>query len=248
MPETLLFHFSDVHFGIEDRAALAWFADAVARDRPDAAICTGDLTQRARHGQYEAARAWFAGLGVPVLLEPGNHDMPYFNPVERFRTPFARYERLARAVVYAPDLPDIAVVSLRTTVSAQWRWPWSDGVVRDEALAQALADLRRVEGDGRLKLVTCHHPLVGREFGGRNRTIGGTEALAALAAAGADVILSGHIHIPFDITHRIEGRQVRTIGSGTLSHRLRGAPPSYNVLRYNPDEGLAVENRRFEGA
>src|SRR3546814_20140173 len=96
--QTVLFHVSDTHFGVEDRAAAAWFAAAVHAERPDAVICTGDLTQRATHRQYAQAREWFAALEVPVMLQPGNHDMPYFNPWERFAPPFARFGALAAAV------------------------------------------------------------------------------------------------------------------------------------------------------
>jgi 3',5'-cyclic AMP phosphodiesterase CpdA len=66
---TRLFHISDVHFGVEDRAALIAVAEAVAREKPDAVVCTGDLTQRAKHSEYAAAQEWFASLGVPVVLE-----------------------------------------------------------------------------------------------------------------------------------------------------------------------------------
>jgi 3',5'-cyclic AMP phosphodiesterase CpdA len=245
MAETLIFHLSDPHFGIENRAALDWFVQAAELERPSAVICTGDLTQRAKHREFAAARAWFAELGLPLLLEPGNHDMPYYNLVERFRTPFARYVRLADAVAGEPDLQGIAVVRLLTTVSAQWRWPWSDGVIRTAALTAAVRNLEGLEEDGRLKLVLCHHPLAGRQLGSRNPTIGGVEALAALARAGAEVILSGHVHVPFDITHEIAGRRIRMIGAGTMSHRLRGAGPSYNALRFDPATGLTVETRRF---
>lgn len=248
MERTTIFHLSDTHFGIENREALAWFADAVARERPDAVICTGDLTQRAKHREYAEAREWFASLGVPVKLEAGNHDMPYFSPIERFRTPFRRYEALAAAVASGPQLPGLAFVSLLTTVPAQWRWPWSDGVIREEALDDAVRQLRALTEDDRLKIVTCHHPLAGRQLGGKNPTIGGDNALHALAAAGADVVISGHIHIPFDITHEIEGRRVRMIGCGTLSNRLRGARRSYNVLRHSSETGLQAETRIFEPA
>ena len=95
---TRLFHISDVHFGVEDRAALDAVARAIADERPDALVCTGDLTQRAKHSEYARAAEWFASLGVPVVLEPGNHDMPYYNPWERFTDPFRRYERLRAAV------------------------------------------------------------------------------------------------------------------------------------------------------
>jgi len=245
MPGTTLFHFSDVHFGIENRAALGWFEDAVAREQPAAVICTGDITQRAKHREYAEAQEWFASLGVPVVLEVGNHDMPYYSPLERFRTPLLRYRRLAEAVASRLELPGLAFVSLQTTVPAQWRWPWSDGVIREEALAATIERLAETANDDRLKIVTCHHPLAGKTLGGKNPTIGGEAALHALAAAGADVILSGQVHIPFDIIHDLAGRPVRMIGCGTLSNRLRGAARSYNVLKYGGAGGLELERREF---
>ena len=245
MAQTVLFHVSDIHFGIEDRAALGWFEEAVEAEQPDAVICTGDITQRAKHREYAAASEWFAGLGVPVMLEVGNHDMPYYSPVERFRTPFRRYQGLASAIASRPAFPGLGFVSLLTTVSAQKRWPWSDGVIRQDALERALADLRKLDASGQYKIVTCHHPLVGRRLGGKNPTIGGDAAFAALAQAGADAVMSGHIHQPFDITHDVAGRKVRMIGAGTLSNRLRGAAPSFNVLRFDPGTGLAVECYEF---
>lgn len=242
-----LFHLSDIHFGVEDRGALAWFEDAVAREKPDAVICTGDLTQRARKSEYAAAAQWFARLGVPAVIEPGNHDMPYFNPVERFRTPFRRFGRLAGMVGSELELEHVAVITLRTTVSAQWRWPWSDGVVRARALEEAVEELTRLKGDRRFKIVACHHPLSGPSLTGHNPTKRGHSALQVLVEAGADAVLSGHVHDAFDITHRIAGRELRMIGSGTMSERLRGTPPSYNVLHYDLVHGLSVENRQFGG-
>jgi len=43
-----LFHVSDLHFGREDKAAIRWFADLVRSEKPDAVVCTGDLTMRAQ--------------------------------------------------------------------------------------------------------------------------------------------------------------------------------------------------------
>ena len=228
---TLLFHISDVHFGVENRAALAAVARAVADERPDAVICTGDLTQRAKHSEYAAAQAWFAQLGVPVVLQPGNHDMPYYNPWERFAHPFRRYRGLESAVGGVLQSPDVVLVPLLTTVPAQWRFPWSDGVVKAPALAETVAALEALRGDPRHKLVIAHHPLLGPKDDGTNPTIGGDAAFAALAAAGADAALSGHIHVPIDEVRTRGGKAMRMIGAGTLSTRLRhGAPPSYRVI------------------
>lgn len=228
---TRLFHISDVHFGVEDAAALAEVARAVAEERPDVVVCTGDLTQRAKHSEYARAAAWFAGLGVPVVLEPGNHDMPYYNPWERFTDPFRRYNRLRAAVPGGFVSDDVVLVPLLTTVSAQWRFPWSDGVIRQPALADTLAQLAALKGDPRTIIVTAHHPLLGKDDAGPNPTIGGDAAFAALAAAGAHAIMSGHVHVPFDEVRSRDGHATRMIGAGTLSTRLRhGAPPSWRVI------------------
>lgn len=242
---TTLFHVSDVHFGVEHKPAHDWFAEAVARERPDAVICTGDVTQRARKREFAAAREWFQSLDVPLTIEPGNHDMPYYNLVERFRTPFKRFDALAQAIEAELTLPDVVIVPLRTTVRAQTRFPWSDGVVRGSALADTIAELDRLAGDERLKVIACHHPLMEGPPGSPNPTINGDKAFLALAEAGADVILSGHVHNSFDLTHAVAGRKLRMIGAGTLSSRLRSSPPSYNLLRYDPARGLTVEHREY---
>ena len=239
---------SDIHFGVEDRAAVKWFTDAVEREMPAAVICTGDLTQRATHEQFAAATAYFEGLPVPVTVEPGNHDMPYYNLWERFTRPFDRYGRLADAVSRPLEFDDLVLIPLKTTVRAQWRFPWSDGFVTRDALAKTVAALGDLKRDTRFKLVTGHHPLVPAQDGGKNPTIGGNNAFVELAAAGADAVLSGHVHLPFDLIREARGAKVRMIGAGTLSTRLRGALPSYNVLTYDKQDGLTVERRDFTDA
>lgn len=241
-----LFHVSDIHFGVEDQRAHDWFAAAVVQGRPDAVICTGDLTQRAKHGEYAAATRWLGQLGVPVFVEPGNHDMPYYNLVERFLTPFKRFETLAAAVHSEVHLPELIVIALRTTVRAQRRFPWSDGVITQKALSDCLTQLERHQGDGRLKIVACHHPLISSDPARPNPTIGGDNALLALAKAGAQVVLSGHVHDAFDFTREIEGRAVRMIGTGTLSRRLRSSPPTYTRLEVVPDGSILVEHCALE--
>jgi hypothetical protein len=62
-----------------------------------------------------------------------------------------------------------------------------------------------LEGARGLKLVACHHPLVDADTEGSGSTRGGGRALAALAAAGVDAVLSGHVHDPFDRMVQTEG-------------------------------------------
>lgn len=243
---TTLFHVSDTHFGVEDRAAMAWFEAAVEHEQPDAVICTGDLTQRATRGQFAAATEWFTSLCVPIMVQPGNHDMPYYNLWERFRRPYARFGELEKAVGSELNLPHVLIIPFDTNVPAQLRWPWSDGVVTRKKLNAALSRLSDLADDPRPKIIACHHPLLPDPDKLQNPTIRGEVAFEELAAAGASAVLTGHVHFPFDQTRSLGNQAMRMIGAGTLSTRLRkGAPPSYNVVKIDLSGSIAVEQRDF---
>lgn len=242
-PVTRLFHVSDLHFGREDREAVQWFADLVKVEMPDAVICTGDLTMRARSREFAAAADYLDDMPVPVTVEPGNHDLPYFNPIDRFFRPYRRFGKVERLVERALDLKHVTIVPLKTTARFQWRHNWSWGVVDKESLARALQCLRDAPAE-HVKIVACHHPLVDKEgLESQGKTLRGAEALRALAEAGADATLSGHVHDPFDLEHLLAGRSIRTIGAGTLSERTRATPPSFNELHITPAGTLQVEHR-----
>ena len=242
---TVLFHASDLHFGYEDREALAWFLDAVERERPAAVICTGDLTMRGSAREFDLAREWLAQVPVPVTLVPGNHDVPYYNHLlRRLTRPYDRYDALAAAVARDPGLDDVAVVPLKTIARAQFRLNWSKGRVSGKDLDAALRGLAAEAGKP-LRLVAGHHPLVEADTEATASTRGGKPALAALVRAGAQAVLTGHVHDAFDMTLEIDGQSVRLIGAGTLSHRLRSTPPGYNRLEWSADSGLAVSHRSF---
>lgn len=239
-PMAILFHISDLHFGAEDRDALAWFKAEVEIHRPDAIICTGDLTMRGTTREFAAAADWLASLPVPVSLEPGNHDMPYYwEMMARLRRPFARFQEMRRAAHSDLALDGVMLVSLPTVVPAQWRLNWSKGHITARALSSAVAGLREGAAAS-LRLVACHHPLVDAGTHGTGSTLGGRAALAALAGAGAHAVLSGHVHDPFDLTIEAAGKPLRLIGAGTLSQRLRSSAPGYNRLDWNAIAGLEV--------
>ena len=226
-----LFHVSDIHFGAEDPAALAWFAACVADERPDAVVMTGDLTMRARTSEFEAGGRWLRSLGVPITVEIGNHDIPYYsNPVARLLRPYVRYAAAEKLIERPLALPGVRVVPLRTVARAQWRVDQSKGQVSRRSLGEALAMIGEAS-PGDLILVAAHHPLIDPRPGGREKTHGGRAALAALAAAGADAVLSGHVHEPFDWPYEEGERPIRLIGAGTLSKRLRRSPPAFNEIR-----------------
>lgn len=233
-----LFHVSDVHFGAEDRAAIAWFARLVAEERPDAVVMTGDLTMRALPREFEEGGAWLRNLDVPVTLEVGNHDIPYYwDPLRRLIAPYTRYAAVERMIERPLAIAGVSIVPLKTIARAQWRWNWSKGRVGPGSLRAALALIAQVPA-GTAILVAGHHPLIEGPTTGSGRTRHGDAALTALAAAGADAVLSGHVHDPFDVPVERAGRTLRMIGAGTLSRRVRATPPSFNELR--------IEGRRIE--
>ena len=236
---TRLFHVSDVHFGAEDTAALDWFGRAVKAEQPDAVIVTGDLTMRARSHEFAAASKWLESLERPVTVEVGNHDLPYFNPWARFVTPYKRYVALERMIERPLDIKGVSIVPLKTTARFQWRFNWSKGYVSSRGLQQTLSLVEAVpEGD--LIFVACHHPLVEADTRMSSRTRKGRTALEALATAGIHAVLTGHVHDPFDIARDVGGREVRLIGAGTLSERVRANPPSFNEIRIEGSEFTTI--------
>ncbi|MFM6831360.1 MAG: metallophosphoesterase family protein [Novosphingobium sp.] len=239
-----LFHVSDIHFGLEDRRALDWVAQCIAREKPDAVAITGDLTMRARHREFTAACQWISALGVPVTVEVGNHDLPYFNLIERFVDPYRRFRSIEALVEREIDLPGVAIVPLKTTARAQWRLNWSKGTVGKAALNQTLAAIDALP-KGERAVVACHHPLVEAGTRGKALTRGGSRALAELALRNVVAVISGHVHDPFDLIHPTPNGPVRMIGAGTLSQRVRSTPPSFNELTFEGDS-LKVRVRNLE--
>lgn len=225
-----LFHISDLHFGLEDRRALDWFQHIAAQERPDAVMITGDLTMRARTQEFAAACAWIESLDVPVTVEVGNHDLSYFNPVERFFWPYRRIKRIKKLVERKIELDGVTIVPLKTTARAQWRLDWSKGWITRPALDKCL---HAVDGapKGHLVLITAHHPLVEADRSGRSLTRGGRTALAELAMRHVGAVLTGHVHDAFDLEELTYAGPIRMIGAGTLSQRVRSTPPSFNELR-----------------
>lgn len=239
-----LFHISDLHFGLEDTRALDFVKERLAQGTPAAVLITGDLTMRARHREFRAACDWVSALNVPVTVEVGNHDMPYFNLIERFTDPYRRFRKIEKLIERELRLPGLAVVPLKTATRAQWRFPWSNGWVTDRALAETLAALDALPA-GTRALVTAHHPLTERDPRGKRLTIGGARAMEALAGRGVLAVLSGHVHDAFDLTAQTAAGPLRMIGAGTLSKRIRSSPASFNEIVVEGD-AVRVTVRNLE--
>lgn len=245
MPDakTLIFHLSDIHFGLENNRALDWVKREVAERRPHAVAITGDITMRARSREFAAANDWIRALDAPITLEVGNHDLPYFNLLERFFHPYAKFRGVEEMVEKELSLPGLAIVPLKTTVRAQPRLNWSKGWITGAALAKCLKAIDALP-PGTLALVTAHHPL--REVGtqGTALTRNGARALGELARRPVAAVLSGHVHDAFDIVEETAHGPVRMIGAGTLSQRIRSTPPSFNEIVWD-GKSLTVEVRNL---
>ena len=117
-----LVHLSDLHFGRVDAALLAPLRALVERLEPDVVVVSGDLTQRARSGQFQQARVFLDSLPGPQIVVPGNHDVPLYNVFSRFLTPLVKYRRHVTDDL-SPEYVDeeIAVLGINTARSLRSR-------------------------------------------------------------------------------------------------------------------------------
>jgi 3',5'-cyclic AMP phosphodiesterase CpdA len=187
---TRIIHLTDLHFG-QDRADLAApLAQAVRALAPDLVIAGGDLTHRARAGQFARARAWLAGLGAPVLSVPGNHDMPLFNLPLRLAAPFRAFAAGAGPVRPAARAVGRAWVMAANTADP---WVWRRGRLPARQRDALMAELAAAP-PGLVPVLVAHHPFAEPEGFARGETRGAAQALPRLAEAGLQVLLTGHLH------------------------------------------------------
>lgn len=218
-------HLSDIHFGGELRAATDAALSAVEAFEPTIIVVTGDLTLNGLPREFQAAQTWLAQLRRPTVVTPGNHDTPYWNIPLRALRPFERYRRyIGPADSIAFDAPDISLRSLNSARGAQPRPDWSKGAI-------ALGKLKQIQWGEGARIFACHHPLL--DLPGAPVTGGvrrGADAAALLAEAGVELVLTGHVHVPFALPLSLSNVGCFAVGAGTLSLRTRGAPPSFSTI------------------
>ncbi len=65
---SVLLQISDPHFGTEQPPVVEALAALARQQRPDLLVLSGDITQRARPAQFQAARAFMERGFIPGLL------------------------------------------------------------------------------------------------------------------------------------------------------------------------------------
>jgi 3',5'-cyclic AMP phosphodiesterase CpdA len=201
----------------------------VAAARPDATILTGDLTMRARAGEFARARELIERLPSPHLVVLGNHDIPLYDVVARFTDPYGRYGQGVRA-----DLDPIVDVEGGRVLGLQSmpRWRWKSGRVSHRQ-TELVGTVLSSAPAGALRVLALHHP---PSLGGLERLKGRDRLRAAMADAGVDVVLAGHTHVPEVRSLQVVGataeRSVLEVVCGTsASMRTRGVPATWMLLR-----------------
>ena len=243
-----ILHLSDVHFGGEDAAPTAAALDFAAAWRPTLTVFSGDVTLNGLPREFRTGRGWLDRLPRPMLHTPGNHDTPYWNLPLRALTPFARYRRFIGDPFHGGwDGDAFAIRMINTSRGAQPRLDWSKGAINLGVCRAAAAEVSAAAPDG-LRVISCHHPLL--EAAGAPVTGGvhrGAEAAAILAEGGVDLILTGHVHVPFAVPLPSGDHLTYAVGASTLSLRTRGAPPGFNTIEWD-DEAVTVTALGWAGA
>ena len=234
---TQIVHLSDTHFGTEIPEVVLALQQAVAELKPDIVLLTGDITQRARRGEFQAARDFLNQLPSQTkLVIPGNHDIPLFNVFARLLTPYAAYQRAfghCESVWYGDG---IGIIGFNTTC----RLRHTRGTLNIEHLTRRIRDARTQLGTEALLIACVHQPLYTAWREDHANVLLQSEAIVdAFSALKVDIILSGHVHVPLMTTTRIAFPALDwdflLAGAGTaVSRRTRpNAPNSFNVITTN---------------
>jgi 3',5'-cyclic AMP phosphodiesterase CpdA len=187
---TRILHVSDLHVGAAAAAAAEWaLAPLVGRFAPELVIASGDLSHRGTPVQHAEAARLLLELGPPLLVVPGNHDIPYTLP-GRFTRTYDEFERHWQTTEPVHRSEHILAVGLNSVRP----WRNQSGRVRESQLLRASQVLRTAEG-GQLRIAVLHHHLLGAPWRSRKKPVARrNHVLASLVDAGAELIVAGHIH------------------------------------------------------
>jgi 3',5'-cyclic AMP phosphodiesterase CpdA len=245
-----LFHCSDLHFGSPAVPEQYEAMEAlIAAQKYDVVAISGDVTQRARSGEFQRARAFIrhAERTSKVICIPGNHDVQWWKAPMGLGDDgaiLANYRRwVSPEIEPVLRVPGAVFVGLNTShgVTRQTlTWRVRDisiiGIVRRSQIERLRAEFAEVPASDARVIVMHHNPMKG-ELSQRHGLKNTARALGAFADVQADLVLCGHDHQ--DAIHYIEHTRKGTVIStaGTISNRMRGGrPSSVNSIRITPEQ------------
>jgi 3',5'-cyclic AMP phosphodiesterase CpdA len=231
----LIAHISDLHFGRHNPGIADALIDQINGTHPDLVVLSGDLTQRARMNEFVQARHFLDRISRPVLIVPGNHDIPLYNVVHRFFSPLWKFQRHIPSGIGGNDWysdHELAVLGLNTARSLSLK---SGRVSLDQMslVRRTFAHIPEIAW----RIVVTHHPIAGAHGEPRIELAGRSVlALRAIADAGVHLLLSGHHHRPVSghaSTELVLNNAILVVHAGTaVSTRTRDEEGnSYNLIR-----------------
>jgi 3',5'-cyclic AMP phosphodiesterase CpdA len=233
-------HLSDLHFGRTDDTLLDPLVSAIRELAPDVITVSGDLTQRARSAQFQAARVFIDSLAAPKIIVPGNHDVPLWNVFRRFFRPLDSYRRYITDDLqpyYADE--EIALLGINTARSLTFK----GGRINPAQIAAAQQRLCSLPAEI-VKVIVTHHPFDLPPGFDSNERVGRAKlAMDMLFSCRCDLLLAGHLHVseaditPMRFVDREHGVIIVQAGTAT-STRARGETNSFNAI--------AIERQRIE--
>jgi 3',5'-cyclic AMP phosphodiesterase CpdA len=246
-------HISDLHFGgyadLKQIEALEEFLPSLD---PSALVVSGDLSQRARHGEFQAAHVFLhrMRLKVPALVVPGNHDVEWWKSPfgllgeKRKYAKYLRYFGELRPTLEVPGAIIAGAVSGYGMAFGSLTWNLRDLAVKGHLPRSETNRVKKMFAKGPAELakvlVVHHNVLAGGT--GRMGLARWRSAHKRLLDTGADVILCGHDH--FEGAGQIEGG-VAVSTSGTHSYRQRGGRPSVFNLVTLDSQSVHIQHFRW---
>jgi 3',5'-cyclic AMP phosphodiesterase CpdA len=239
-PETVeltLLQISDLHFGPPYIEKIGEAALRISSKlNPDAVIVSGDLTQRAKREQFEAAKHFLSRLPeVPQLVIPGNHDVPLYRVYERIVNPHGLY-----CEIISPDLNPVLKVKKAIIAGIDSTAPHtaiSNGRIFRSQLDSCERVFRDAGEDGIRIVVAHHHFAPAPDYLRDSNMPKAKRAMERFENMNVELILGGHLHRAYignslDFypgTHRDRGIIIAQCGT-TTSRRGRGREAEKNSL------------------
>ncbi|HEX7052074.1 MAG TPA: metallophosphoesterase [Longimicrobiales bacterium] len=189
-----LLHISDLHFGdvYVPRVGEA-LLEAAAALEPDVIVASGDFTQRAKREQFHAARQFLDRLPpVPIVVVPGNHDVPLYRVAERIFSPYALYrEYISDELDTVLRRDDAVIVGLNSTAPLR---AITNGRIDGDQLAFCAEAWRSAPAHAARILVAHHHFAPAPDYEGGQVMPGAKRAIDRFTRLRVDLILGGHLH------------------------------------------------------